>query len=361
MAMAQVRDGHAGHEHVVEPGRDRRLERRRRRRARRCAARPRPRKQALLEPRGDAARRSGREPDRRRRASSRAAARPSTTATLIGGKLFNTTIAPAAGIKQGDAPSSAEPVQGRRQRAPAHRHPGQGQRHVRPTSRTSACRGCCTAASSARAARPRTAPARRRSASTSVDQAHQGRAGRPQGRLPRRRRAEGVRRDPGGRAAQGEVGRADREAPGNGNLQAAALDDRRTRVDASRRQPATSRRLRRRREGAVRELPVATMAHRARSARTRAIADVKADSATVLCMRRRTPTRLRDRIAVDARAAGQQVRVQFYPGSSNYGHVAYDDAAHRGGDPVAGRRQAGARCSSCAGTSTAGTIRPGRS
>ena len=41
-----------------------------------------------------------------------------------------------------------------------------------------------------------------------LDQAHPGRAGRAQGRLPRRRRAAGVRRDPGGRAAEGEVGRA---------------------------------------------------------------------------------------------------------------------------------------------------------
>ena len=41
----------------------------------------------------------------------------------------------------------------------------------------------------------------------SVDQEHPGRAGRPQGRLRRRRRAERVRRDPGGGPAEGQVGR----------------------------------------------------------------------------------------------------------------------------------------------------------
>ena len=41
-----------------------------------------------------------------------------------------------------------------------------------------------------------------------LDHAHPERADRPQGRLPRRRRAAGVRRDPGGGAAEGQVGRS---------------------------------------------------------------------------------------------------------------------------------------------------------
>ena len=88
------------------------------------------------------------------------------------------------------------------------------------TRTTSGSRGCCTAGSCGRAARAPTAPARRRSrlGRRELDQAHRRRAGRPQRRLRRRRRPDGVRRDPGGRPAQGEVGRDADDLPGAGNL-----------------------------------------------------------------------------------------------------------------------------------------------
>ena len=75
------------------------------------------------------------------------------------------------------------------------------------TCTTSAFPGCCTAGWSGRAVRvrirtTRTSPV---SVDASVDRAHSGCAGRPGEQLPRRCRAEGVRRDPGGRAAQGRL------------------------------------------------------------------------------------------------------------------------------------------------------------
>ena len=94
-------------------------------------------------------------------------------------------------------------------RAAAHRHPGQGHRqvHVRPEHPRAR-----DAARPARAA-ARPGRVRRRHAAEDrlgrreLDQAHPGAPRRAQGRLPRRRRTEGVRRDPGRRAAEGEVGR----------------------------------------------------------------------------------------------------------------------------------------------------------
>ena len=81
----------------------------------------------------------------------------------------------------------------------AGRHPGQGRPGKYTYVHNVRVPGCCTAGSSGRAARARTATdARDRLGRRELDQAHPGRAGRPPGRLPRRRRAARVRRDPGG-------------------------------------------------------------------------------------------------------------------------------------------------------------------
>ena len=90
---------------------------------------------------------------------------------------------------------------------------GQGARARTRTCTSSGCPGCCTAASSGRTARGRTRVADK---VLSVDESsikkHQGREGRPQGRLHRRRRCERAGRDPGRRAAEGEVVRVEDDA-----------------------------------------------------------------------------------------------------------------------------------------------------
>ena len=110
------------------------------------------------------------------RASSPAAARRSPTAQLLGGKLFNVSMPaswnmnPTGGLSGGfNGPRPRDPGQGirqvrrrrsrsastswsarRRRRGSTSRRSSPG---ARSTSRTSACPGCCTGASCARAAR----------------------------------------------------------------------------------------------------------------------------------------------------------------------------------------------------------------
>ena len=136
-----------------------------------------------------------------------------TYGELIGGKLFNfklTARTPAHGDDAAGRPRAgiAKPVerlQGRRQVVPADRHPGEGERAPTPTSRTSASRGCCTAA----CVRPRGAGANtsQNHFPLSVDASSIKHIPGAQvvqiKQLPRRRGAEGVRRDPGGGAAEG--------------------------------------------------------------------------------------------------------------------------------------------------------------
>ena len=99
---------------------------------------------------------------------------------------------------------AGQPVHARRHRWSADRHSGEGRRGPTPTSRTSACRGWSTGAASVRAARVRTPrehePTQRR---PDLDRPHPRGADRPDRQFPRRRRPEGVRRDPGRRAAEG--------------------------------------------------------------------------------------------------------------------------------------------------------------
>ena len=159
------------------------------------------------------------EPRRRRSRASRSSkgvvsggGKTVTYGELIGDKLFNVRIAPRrASLPGAGAGEAGQPVQARRHaRRAAGRHPGQGhgQVHLRPQhplpgmlhGRFVRPRGQGAVRLTARL---REAALGRRE----LDQAHPGRAGRPQGRLPRRRRADGVRRDPGGGAAEGEVGR----------------------------------------------------------------------------------------------------------------------------------------------------------
>ena len=93
------------------------------------------------------------------------------------------------------------------------RHPGQGGRASTPTSTTSGCRGCCTAGSSGRAAR---APYGNRARRSRVDESSIKHI--PGARVVRKGDFLGVvgagrvRRDPGRRAAEGQVGRAGDDA-----------------------------------------------------------------------------------------------------------------------------------------------------
>ena len=124
-------------------------------------------------------------------------------ADLMAGKLFQSTIA-----AQSATLTDPTQVQGDRHARAAHRHPGSSSPAARRSSRTCACRGCSTAASSARAARAPSTRARSCSASTRARSSTSTGAQVVRHRqLRRRRRAEGVGRDPGRGAAQGQVGR----------------------------------------------------------------------------------------------------------------------------------------------------------
>ena len=170
-------------------------------RARRCSAWP----------RRSSASRSRASPSTR--ASSPAAARPSPTAQLIGGKLLQRSSRRERRrcSRASRRRSRCRPTRRSSSRTPnpvaADRHPGQGDAARTPTSTTSACPGCCTAASCGRAARAPTpynsnVPVERR---RELDRHIPGAQVVHVEQLPRRRRAEGVRRDPGGGAAEGRL------------------------------------------------------------------------------------------------------------------------------------------------------------
>ena len=244
-------------------------------------------------PRRDAARRAGGEPDGAATASSRAAAGRSPTAQLLGDKLFNMTMPAAPRLHAGRRrrrSRSASTRSSARSRA-ADRHPGQGRAATTSTSTTSGCRGCSTAASCGRAARVPYGAGDQ--PIVSVDESsikHIPGAQVVRKRLPRRRRAEGVRRDPGCGAAEGDAGRSDADAPGHratsGSRCGSTTAPARRRASGHARTPGTSTRRSRRRRSrlgdatstttsghrpdrpAVRVADV-TLERRARSSRTR--------------------------------------------------------------------------------------------
>ena len=192
----------------------------RRARARRCARRPRtPSRRCsslastnlgvpVVEPVGRQGRRQ------------RAAARPSPTASSSAASCST----PRSGRRPSTRASSpAKPISQYKvvddDDAAAGRHPGQGRGYVHlraqhPHSGDAARRAWSGRAGQGAYGTGATIASRRRE----LDQAHPRCADRAQGELPRRRRAEGVRRDPGGRAAEGDVEGEPRSCRARGNL-----------------------------------------------------------------------------------------------------------------------------------------------
>ena len=288
--------------------------------------RPRPSaKQALLGLAATQPRRSRRAALRSARASCRAAASPSPTAQLIGDKLFNVQMAARDAQPRAVARRSRSRqyklVGDRARRASTSRTRS---RASSPMSRTSACPGCCTPASCGRAARARTARDAR--ASSRVDESSikhlASGAGRAQQRLPRRRGAAGVRGDPGGGAAQGEVGRPADSFEQREHVQGDARPRQRG-TDAGARSastPATSTT----RCGAAAKMLSATYKYQyqtatCRSGRRARSRTCGADGA-LISPTRRTRTRCARNAAAAARpAAEQDPRRQYVEGSSAFG------------------------------------------
>ena len=298
--------------------------------ARRCAARPRPR--------------SRRCSDWPRRSSASRPAQLSVSKGVVsgGGKsvTYGSLSATSSSTRRSPRRSghragrrhveAAGPVHARRQAAAAPRHPGEGRSARTPTSTTSACRGCSTAASSARAARPPTARASRRSVDESLDQAPPRRADRPQGRLPRRRRAARVRsRSRPRRSSRSSGSEPPWTCPATATSSAALRRREDDRLDA-RRHRATSRAGFARRGARCSRRRYTVAVARAgldRPARRGRRRDSK-DSAFVFAATQNIYG-LRSTLAVDARACpSTSIRVQYYEGSSNYGNSPWDDTAH---------------------------------
>ena len=212
-------DDHARHERHAEPGRRASAARACRRAASRPAPRPRRRRRRCSsspstnlgvaggEPHGQGRRRLGRRQDRHLRRADRRQAVQRQDHGLLDGRQRDDAGAGRRGLAGHEA---GQPVQARRHEPAAGRHPGQGHGQVHLRRTTSACPGCSTAASCGRAARAPTATARRRRSSRST---------RARSSTSRARRSSasanflgvvaptGVRGDPGGGPAEGEVGR----------------------------------------------------------------------------------------------------------------------------------------------------------
>ena len=255
---------------------------------------------------------------------------------LVGGKLFNLdrrdTCAPAAGRGAGEADvglhDGDDPEPGA-----ADRHPGEGHRRATPTCRTSVCRGCCTAGSCGRAAR---APIRTTRTCRSASTRPRSRTSRTRRscrwELPRRRRAAGVRRDPGGGAAEG---RLEHEPDPAGHRQ--PLEP----LPASSTRPGTiaggdraEHRQRRRRRSPRRRTRVSgTFKYHYQGhmpiGPSCALADVTPTSATVWSNTQNVyGPRHRPRRTCSPRCRRNQIRVLFYEGAGSFGNgcVAFDTA-----------------------------------
>ena len=302
---------------------------------------------------------------RRARASSRAAARPSPTASWSAASCSTSTDPERRTLEPGRVAGEAgRPVQASSGRRPPRIDIPDKVAGTTPTCTTSGCRGCCTAGSCGRAARAPTATgADDRLDRRELDRAHPGRAGRPQERLPRRGRAEGVRRDPGGRPAEGDLG-GEPDPAGHGQpLEADARPGQRR---ARRRRGSRSNagnvdtalavggedRLGDARvplPGPHADRPGAARSPTARRPRRRSS---RAASRWRTSYRPREPARAEHR-----RRCGSI----FYEGASSFGGGARSRRSRRvGGADVAGRRQAGARAVDALGRARAGstTARP---
>ena len=164
------------------------------------------------EPVGRERRRLGRRQDRHLRRADRRQAVQRQDLGLLDEGLGDE---PGAGGCRLAGHEAGQPVQARRHEPAARRHPGQGDRqvHLRPQHQG--------AGDDARPRRPAARPGRLRRrhgaedplGRRELDQASPGRADRPLRRTSSASSRPGVRGDPGGRPAQGEVGRPAR-APG---------------------------------------------------------------------------------------------------------------------------------------------------
>ena len=89
-----------------------------------------------------------------------------------------------------------------------------------------------------------------------------------------------------------------------------------------------------------------------------AVADVKADSALVMCSTQDVYGTRRT-LATLLGLPAEKVRVQYYEGSGTYGHSCYDDAAQAAALMSQARRQAGARAVHALGRARLGQLRSG--
>ena len=339
-------------------------------RARRAAAAQRVRRRAAgaARARVAAARRAGGEPRASRAASSRAAAGRSPTAQLVGGRL----------LERGAAGADARSRR-RRRRSRSRRTRWSGSSRMPRLDIPAKVTGAYTYVHNVRVpgmlhgrlVRPRGQGAygdgtrdRDRLGRRELDRAHRRRARRAARRLPRRRRLAGVRRDPGGGAAEG------RRTATRRRSRAAATSGRRcATLDAAGQAPAriagrttgnvdagarlggahASRDLRLPLPGPHADRP--ELRRRRRDART-----ARSCSRT-----RRTPTGMRDRSSRRCSACPpNRIRVQYWEGASSFGNgpARYDAGAGGGGD-VAARRRAGAAPVHALGRARLGQLRPG--
>ena len=256
-------------------------------------------------------------------------------------------------------------------RPPRDRHPGEGHgtytyvaQRARPGHAARPARAAARPGRVRRRHEPRCRLGRRE-----LDQAHPGRAGRARRQLPRRRRAEGVRRDPGRGAAEGEVG-GQPPISGGGNLWKRMRDH-----DAAGKAPARTRRQHRAtstralavapRKTYSQTLHVPLQVHAADRPDC-AVADVSRTAARSSARTPRTATGTRPQITAALDAARQdvpleQIRVMYYEGSSSYGGLARTVRLGEAAAILSQSRASRCASSSCAGTSTAGTTTARRS
>ena len=224
----------------------------------------------------------------------------------------------------------------------------------------------------ARSVRPRGAererlaeplPAERRRV---VDRAHPGRSGRPDQELPRRRRAEGVRRDPGCLAAEGGL-EVRPEVRRRQHRQLLGLDAQGGRRE-HRRTPPAGPRTRGKRPGGARVGAATKVSATYRYQYNSfvpigphcAVADVddKNQSAIVYVQGQSINGIPPNLAGVLGFPDASKVRVIWYEGSSSYGGGQQGEAAEQAVPDLAGDRQAGAPAVDALGPARLGQLRP---